>query len=232
MVDTVGSGRVTAQSVDRGAHDVGAVEAHDGRVKRGGADLSRERIVDAAVEVLADKGVDGVSLTAIAHHLGVSQPAMYRHVGGIDDLWRELGRRGRAELTTRLADAAMGRTAVDAIEAVAHAWRGFALSHPDLYTATDRVPCAGDPELEGDVAAVVDVLAKALRGFDLDAAAGLAAAQAVRSALHGFVHLEIVDGLPEQHDNDASFAAMVAMVCVGLERLALDHPASQSDSHT
>lgn len=53
------------------------------RKKRGGAKersgLNRERIVDAALEVLDQEGIDGVSLRKLAKLLGVKAPAIYWH---------------------------------------------------------------------------------------------------------------------------------------------------------
>lgn len=187
---------------------------------RPGPDLSRGTVVDTAVDLLPEAGLDGLTMTGIANELGVTQPALYRHLDGVDDLWRELGLRGRALLAEELGDAVMGRSGRDAVRAVADAWRRVATSQPLLYAATDRVPCAGDAELEAAVARIVAILGRALRSFDLDDAATDDAARTLRSALHGFVHLEIVDGHPTAHDLDASFASMVDMLCVGFEHRA------------
>lgn len=183
-------------------------------------DLSRPAVIDAAIAMLPDSGLDGLTLTRLAERLGVSQPAMYRHVDGVDDLWRELGLEGRNRLAETLGEAAMGRSGTDAVEATAHAWRQFATAQPDLYAATDRTPCAGDPELEAAVERIVEILAASLRGFDFDEPTTIDAAGTLRSALHGFVHLEIVDEHPAQHDNDAGFEAMLGLLCVGFEHLA------------
>ena len=177
-------------------------------------------VVDTAIEMLPDVGLDGLTLTGLADGLGVSQPAMYRHVDGVDDLWRELGLRGRSRLAAALGEAAMGRSGADAVWATAQAWRSFATANPDLDAATDRVPCAGDEELEAAVERIVEILASSLRGFGLAEPTTLDAAGTLRSALHGFVHLEIVDGHPAQHDNDAAFVAMLDLLYVGFEHLS------------
>jgi AcrR family transcriptional regulator len=189
--------------------------------------VNRTAVVDAAIEMLPVTGLDGLTLTALAEQLGVSQPAMYRHVDGVDDLWRELGLEGRSRLADALGDAAMGRSGVEAVEATARAWRTFATANPDLYAATDRIPCAGDPDLEAAVERIVEVLAASLRAFDLDDATTVDAAGTLRSALHGFVHLEIVDEHPAQHDNDAGFDAMVDLLCVGFRHLSEQDRAEQ-----
>ena len=48
--------------------------------------LSRERIVDAALELLDDDGLDALTMARLAERLGVGTMSLYRHVDGKDDL--------------------------------------------------------------------------------------------------------------------------------------------------
>ena len=54
------------------------------RERRGG--LSVERIVDAAVEIADADGLEAVSMARVAERLGFTAMALYRHVGGKDEL--------------------------------------------------------------------------------------------------------------------------------------------------
>ena len=177
--------------------------------------LDRATVVATAADLIDGQGVDALTVTAVAQELGVTQPALYRHLDGLDDLWRELGLAGRERLAAALTDAAVGRSGSDAVQAVADAWREFAHRHPGLYAATDRHPVAGDPELEEAVERVVSVLAMTLRGFDLDDDAVVHGARTLRSALHGFVSFELGDGHPNPHDPDETFERMIALLCRG-----------------
>ena len=53
---------------------------------------------------------------------------------------------GTRELATRLSRAAVGKAKDDAILAMAHAYRSFAMARPGLYPATLRAPDPGDDE--------------------------------------------------------------------------------------
>lgn len=171
--------------------------------------LNSTSIVAVALELLEANGLDAVTGASIAEQLGVTQPALYRHVDGMDDVWRGLGLVGRQRLAAALTDAAVGRSGPDAVAAVAHAWRDFARRNAALYAATDRYPCAGDAELEAAVDDVVAVLAMTLRAYRLDDEAAADAARLMRSFLHGFVHLELGDGHPLPTETDASFERIV-----------------------
>jgi|TARA_B110000438_G_scaffold93922_1_gene93356 hypothetical protein len=91
--------------------------------------------------------------------------------------------------------------------------------HPGLYAATDRYPCAGDAELEEAVERVVAVLGQALTAYGLPDVDRVHAARSMRSALHGFAHLESGDGHPHPVDLDESFDRLVDLLCAGIHQM-------------
>ncbi len=178
--------------------------------------LDEQLVIDTAA-VLADRdGFDSVTLTRVAKELGVRQPALYRHVESYLDLVRSLSLRGRELLATAMADAAIGVAGDDAVAAVGHAWRSVAADHPGLYTATDRYPCTDDDELVAAVNRIVEVIAMSLASFGLDDENRIHAARTLRSAFHGFTHIELCDGHPDSMDPDETFEHMLELVCAGI----------------
>lgn len=178
--------------------------------------LDQQRILDAAARLADTDGLENLTLTKVAAELGVQQPALYRHIESWQDLLRLLSLRGRHMLGDTLAEAAIGVSGDEAVLAVGRAWRRIVLANPGLYAATDRYPCAGDPELEEAVERIVSVIAQALNGFDLDEDHRVHAARALRSAFHGFAHLESGDGHPHPHDLDETFDGMIELLCDGI----------------
>ncbi len=181
--------------------------------------LSTAVVVETAGRIADEEGLDAVTLTRIARTLGTSQPALYRHVAGYDDLIRALGLWGRELLAARLTRAAVGVAGEEAVRAMGLAWRQMAVDHPGLYAATDRYPCAGDPELEAAVDQVVETLELALGDFDLAADQRVHVARTLRSAFHGFSHLEAGDGHPLEQDLDDSFEHLIELLCVGIRAM-------------
>ncbi len=182
--------------------------------------LDAETVIATASRIADAEGLDAVTLTRVARELDISQPALYRHVDGFDDLLRSLSLEGRQLLAARLREAAVGVSGDDAVRSMGGAWRSAVRDHPGLMAATDRYPCADDPELEAAVDEIVDTLAMALIGYDLSPDDQVHAARALRSAFHGFAHLESGDGHPRPHDLDDTFEHIVDIVCRGIQRLA------------
>lgn len=183
------------------------------------ATLDTDQVVDAAARLADSEGLDAVTLTRVANDLGVRQPALYRHVDGYDALIRSLGLRGRELLAERLSEAAQGVAGPDVVMALGEAWRSVVREAPGLYAATDRYPCAGDAELEEAVEQVVTIIARSLAGFDLTDAQRIHVARALRSAFHGFAHLESGDGHPHPHDLEDSFTGLVDLLVAGIRQL-------------
>lgn len=181
---------------------------------RGG--LNRDLVIDMAATIADRDGLDAVNLTRVAKELGTSQPALYRYVDSFEDLLRALGLRAREMLAGRLSDAAIGVAGDDAIRALGYAWRAMVSEHPGLYAATDRYPCSGDTEAEAAVNNIVGILARSLAHYKLGEDDEVHAARSMRSAFHGFSHLESGDGHPHDQDLNESFDGLLTVLCRGI----------------
>lgn len=87
---------------------MGTTTTRDEPIKRtrGGTQpltLTRSDILDAALPLLADVGVDGLTVKAVADALGITSPAVYHYVDGRDDLIDRLCERVAAEVNRNVA---------------------------------------------------------------------------------------------------------------------------------
>lgn len=185
--------------------------------------LNRALVIELAAVIADSEGIDAVTLQRIANDSGVKQPALYRHVSGIEDLWKELALRARRLLAESLMSAHVGLQRTDAVRAVAQAWRRFVRTHPGLYSATDRVPSVGDGDIENSLSRVVDALDASLAGYSLSTAERAQCARSLRSALHGFCVLEKDNGHPEPYALDEGLDNLVQLFCRGVESLEAGH---------
>jgi AcrR family transcriptional regulator len=182
-------------------------------VRRG---LDRAQVVDAAIAIADEEGLEAVTLARVAAALGVRSPSLYNHVDGRDGLIRAIAARSTRELATALRRAATGRAGGDAIAAVAQAQRDFARAHPGRYAATVAAPAPGHAEHEEAAADAVDVLTSVLGGTGLEGDDVIHAVRALRSAVHGFAALEASGGFGLAVDTDESFRRLVEVVATGL----------------
>ena len=177
-------------------------------------------MVDAAVELVDEEGPGALTLAAVARRTGVATPSLYKHVRSLEALQQKVSARVTAELANVLSNAIAGRSGEDAIRSLAHAYRGYALSHPGRYPLTQRVPDAQDPEHMAASERAVHAVFAALRGYGLAGEEAIDATRVARSALHGFVSLEIDEGFGLPQDVGRSFECLVSALHVSLRSWA------------
>src|SRR5690606_2673051 len=127
------------------------------------------------------------------------------------------------DLTRELNEAAIGRAGEDAVIALAEAVRAFAERNPGRYLAAQRAGDPGDPadaELITAGAESVSVISNALRGYLFTPDQEVDAIRSFRSAVHGFVLLELEGGFGLPRSLDDSFATLTRMLTRGLAELA------------
>lgn len=106
----------------------------------------RQEVKQAALRQLAAAGPAGVSISAIGKELGVSGPALYRYFASRDDLLTELVIDAYDDLARALqaaADAASGLAPRDRLDALARAYRAWALAEPHRYRLLFAPPLPG-----------------------------------------------------------------------------------------
>ena len=135
---------------------------------------TRAEIKAAALRQLAQHGVDGVSLNAIAKELGMTGPALYRYVSNRDELLADLVVDAWEDLADALEHAAEQNAGVSPprrLGAIGLAYRAWATAEPHRYRLAIQTPL-GSGELAPE-----RVIPAAQRGMA--------------------VILEAIDGLPE-----------------------------------
>ena len=178
--------------------------------------LSTTSVVDAAIELIDQEGAGALTLAAVARRTGVATPSLYKHVDSLEALQQKVSARVTGELANLLANAIAGRSGEDAVRALAHAYRDYALTHPGRYPLTQHVPDAGDPDHLAASERAVQAVIAALRGFGLAGDDAIDATRMARSALHGFVSLEIDHGFGLPQDVAHSFSCLVSALNVSL----------------
>lgn len=111
----------------------------------------REALIEATLEMIAEKGPQGFTLAEAAKLAGVSAAAPYRHFAGREELIEAVALQGY-ELFADLLEYAWddGRpTPLRGLEAVGRAYLAFARKHPGHYIAMfeSGVPPGATPEL-------------------------------------------------------------------------------------
>jgi AcrR family transcriptional regulator len=156
----------------------------------------RSALVDAAIGVIADRGVRGFSLAEASRRLGVTTAAPYRHFADRDELLAAVAVRALSVFAAMLAAAAdTADTPAQRLAAMAGAYVRFAAQQRPLF---DTIYSSGLDksrylELQRAWEPVDALLAVVPEACDGDAATAGALADAIEATAHGHAML-LIDG--------------------------------------
>jgi AcrR family transcriptional regulator len=179
----------------------------------------RESCVTTALAIIAEQGLDKLSLREVARRLGVSHQAPYKHYPSRDHLLAEVVRRCFARFNAVMAAAAVGvADPMEAMRCRGETYLRFAIDNPLEYRLMFGDPLP-DPEAHPDMLAEAHVAFDALRasvaavvGRPADDPAIVADALFVWSTVHGFAMIRQTEALDCIGLGDTDAAALAGAV--------------------
>ena len=183
--------------------------------------LDEATVVAAAARIADAEGLEAATLSRIASELGVRPPSLYNHVESHAALMRAVALDSYAEFGDALRDAAVGRAQEDGIRAIAVAYRDYAAEHPGRYATTVRAPARDDKEAQDLAMNGLAPIFAVLAGWGIEGDEATHLVRVIRSALHGFVSLELGGGFGIPLQIDESFDLLVDSLVVAIEAQAV-----------
>ena len=171
--------------------------------------LTNTLVLTTAVEAVEDKGLDGLSMQDLASRLGVKPPSLYNHIGGLDDVRKQLTKEVLRRMETAIRNSAVGRSGENALREMALAYRNFAKENPELYKAFASSRQPKDPEIEAAVQSLLGVLSRVLENCGLDQDKEIHFIRLFHCGLHGFVSLEAAGFCGGDVNADDSFGELM-----------------------
>jgi AcrR family transcriptional regulator len=106
----------------------------------------RDRILEAALHVFADRGYNAASIAEIGERAGIAKSVMYHHFGSKAGLFEAIVEAQTADLVEAVASALPEDPAAPRLRVGVDAYFGFLKSRPTVWRLLFRDPPA-DPEL-------------------------------------------------------------------------------------
>jgi AcrR family transcriptional regulator len=164
-------------------------------------------ILEVAGALVAERGVDGLSIRELAKRLGYSAAAIYDYFSSREEILTWLYFEGASGLESQGATAVAAlpgdASAVERLYALGHAYRAHALAHPELYGLVfgglKQPPTGGNAERPedqgGSFGTLVRIARQGLASGELRDQPLTAVTLACWSSVHGFVSLELTGHL-------------------------------------
>lgn len=179
----------------------------------------RASLLDAADAVLAERGVQGLTLREVARAAGVSHAAPYHHFASLNQLLAALAERGFDVLGQAMEAAVAVPDTRERLLRVSQAYVDCARAHPERFRLMFGPLLADEnahPELKATARRAFGYVLAAALAHDKQRGASLALAG--WSLAHGLSHLLIdgaFDGLPMKAQNPATLARQLSELMLG-----------------
>ena len=168
---------------------------------------TREKILDAARELFASEGYEGVSMRKVAEKIEYSPTAIYVHFADKEELFRELCHQDYARLAQVFQSSAMSNDPIERLKQAGAIYIDFGIRYPNHYKfmfMTTHPPhqpdevdreMMGNPEMDA-YAFLKGAVQQAIEAgqFRPDLTDAALVSQTLWAAVHGVVSLEIAKG--------------------------------------
>ncbi len=179
--------------------------------------------MDAAEELVDERGFEALTLHGLAAALNVRPPSLYNHVAGLDGVREALHLRGLQGLQKAALSATAGKMGQDGLIALATSAREYARSHPGLYAAAQpstEASVGATPDLQLAGTEILATWTAVVGSFGLSGEDVVHAVRAFRSATRGFIQLEQAGAFGMPVDAEESFRVLIWTLGQGFSVLA------------
>ena len=179
--------------------------------------LNKQKIVDAAIQLIEEKGYHNFSMHELAKRLNIKTASLYKHVENLDEVLSEVGAFSIHALNEAEYSAISDMKGDAAIFAIANSYYRFAKEHPELYRVVMSLHRSQNPQIERAAAPITAPFMEVLAGYPLSQKEKQHWQRVLRSILHGFASQEEAGYFCHfPIDGDESFAVAIQCFVDGL----------------
>ncbi len=179
------------------------------------------RILESALELLGDGGIEALTVRGIAQRAGVAPMGIYNHFDGKTGIYEALWVDGFDRLSAAMADESGEEEALPSLVSCGLRYRKFALEHPahyrlmfldrnDSFTPSAEAAAASGRSLQ----TLINRVERAQREGLFPPDRPIDIAQAIWATVHGFVSLEL-KGVNFSVEPEATFISLMHAVTDG-----------------
>lgn len=156
--------------------------------------LTKEAIVDAAIELIEEKGNRAFSLNELARRLKIKPASMYNHMENMEELTGEVGYRIAGMIKQAELSAIADKRGDKALFALCDAYRTFAQKHMDLYKVIMGMQKDKNACTQAACGEMIDPLLRVLSDYAISEPERMHWQRILRAMMHGFITHEYAGG--------------------------------------
>ncbi|MCT2537491.1 WHG domain-containing protein [Aquibacillus koreensis] len=180
--------------------------------------LSKQKVLEAAINIADDEGIEKVTMATIAKKLNIKPPSLYNHISSLSALKTEMALVGIQQLYSSMKANMEGISGDERVIALSKGYLNFARNHPGLYESTLAAPNAQDKEIYEAANKIVQLAVQTIKHYNFTKEEELHVVRGLRSLLHGFSSLEKANGFGIPIKLNHSFDYIMTTYLKGMKR--------------
>lgn len=176
--------------------------------------LTKDKIVSVALALANELGIRELTFPKIADQLGIKYPSLYNHYANMEELRADMAARLFRLLNEEVGELLIGKTRGAAVAVYASAYRSLAMQYRGSYELLTSIPKQGNEPLFEESTRHWTMLRRILESFELEHASLIHKSRFLRSAIHGFISLNMLGFLQADKEvtTEESFQVMIAEI--------------------
>ncbi|WP_326909928.1 TetR/AcrR family transcriptional regulator [Sedimentibacter sp. MB31-C6] len=153
--------------------------------------VTKTAVVQAASDIADEKGLNNVSLKAVAEKLNIRTPSLYNHIDSLDDLLREMAHNGMSKMNERMTKVSIGNYGDTAIKSVAVEYLNYTIEHSGIYETIQWATWHGTEKTEEIFGNYTSLLLTLIRSCNFKQEYTNEILNLLTSILHGYTTLQL-----------------------------------------
>lgn len=159
--------------------------------------ITKDAVIQAAAQIADAKGLNSLSLKAVAEKLSIKTPSLYNHIDSLDDLFRAVAHSGMREMNERMKQAAIGTMGTAAINAIAVEYLNYMIEHPGVYETIQWAAWHATDETAAIFDDYLSLCITLISSCDFDHAQTNEILAMLTGMIHGYTTLQLNHALSE-----------------------------------
>ena len=180
--------------------------------------VTKEAVIQVASDIADEKGLNNVSLKAVAENLHIRTPSLYNHVESLDSLLRTMAHKGMRVMNDRMSKAAIGKSGDSAIKSVCIEYLNFMIEHPGVYETIQWATWHGNEETAEIFKNYTTLLTTLIRSCNLKSPQIDDILNLLAGVLHGYTTLQLRNAFTKPDETRNSLCNAVDTVLLGIHQ--------------
>lgn len=178
--------------------------------------INKTKVIEVTSDLVDKYGLNNVSLKIIAEELGIRTPSLYNHIESWDQLMREVAHNGMRAMNSQMIQVAIGKTGVQAINAVSSAYFSYMIEHPGIYETIQWATWHGNNETAAIFNEYKNLLSQLIDTLPLNQEKNNEILDLLIGVLHGFTTMQLRNAFSKPQETIAELLVAIDTVLRGI----------------